>query len=213
MSRVNHELKSCFIHIPKVAGCSLSNSEWNRGNGHKTIADFEVELGMEALTSFFKWSFVRNPWERIVSAYEDCPEIWSQVPTFRDFIDCIYAHRTQLDGIMALRFTNCPWLGLPVGRLHFMPQHLLMRNRIGEYHMDFVGRYESLQEDFDKVQDKLGVKRRTLPHHNQRANKKGRRKTAAWRELYDAELVYKVGKIYAEDAAIFQYFAPRAIGG
>ena len=76
MSCHNESLKSVFIHVPKVAGTSLSKPAWNRGNGHKTVADFESILGQE-LESQFVWAFVRNPFERMVSAYEDCPEIFA----------------------------------------------------------------------------------------------------------------------------------------
>ncbi len=80
MSYINHDIKSLFIHVPKCAGTSMEKLDWNRGNHHDTIYDFytkkEGKLGNGQtgvdfdFDSYFKWAFARNPWDRLVSAYE-----------------------------------------------------------------------------------------------------------------------------------------------
>jgi len=207
MSRANLELKSMFVHLPKCAGSSLSSPEWNRGNGHRTISDFEIECKRKGLERFFKWAFVRNPFDRIVSAYEDCPEIFPHAPTFQKFIDILHANRGELFKIKSLRFTHVPGMGLPIGRIHFMPMHLMLRDSHGDMQVDFVGRYENLEEDFIKVQNHLGIDPSPLPHKNKRANKPNRRNTP-WLDLYTPELIEKVWEIYAEDISIFKYPIP-----
>ena len=129
MSTHNDELETIFVHIPKAAGTSLSVPAWNRGNGHKTVADFEHQLGSKFLSQFV-WAFVRNPYDRIVSAYEDCPEIYEHAPTFEAFINQIHLHRGQLEGLNFLRDTGVPLFGFPIGRLHFQPLHLLLGNNL-----------------------------------------------------------------------------------
>ena len=94
MSNINNELKSIFIHIPKCAGTSMSSYKWNLGSGHKTI--FEYYKDSINLKNYFKWCFVRNPWERIASAYEDCPEIFQVAPTFNKFIETIDSNRNKI---------------------------------------------------------------------------------------------------------------------
>ena len=206
MSTHNQELKTIFIHVPKAAGSSLSTPDWNRGNGHKTVADFEHQLGPEFKKQFV-WAFVRDPFERIVSAYEDCPEVFPYAPTFKKFIDEIYLHRFQLAGLKYLRETNVPLFGFPIGRLHFQPMHLLLSDKAGSLRPDFLGRYETLDADFLKLQEILGVKPEPLPHKNKRANKPKRR-FSNWRELYTDEILEKVSVIYQNDVALFGYDLP-----
>ena len=84
-----------FIHIPKTAGNSIQNilqdySEENLVCGapyqdgverfevrsddytihkHSTLSDYHQQLGSEVIDSLFKFTCVRNPWERMISFY------------------------------------------------------------------------------------------------------------------------------------------------
>ena len=205
MSHLNEELQSLFIHLPKCAGCSLGSIPWNKGSGHDSVADFEERGELDKAS--FVWTFVRNPWERILSAYEDCPEIFDEAPTFDFFIRRIHANRKELEGIKSLRFTSVPRFGFSTGRIHFQPMHLLLSDRSGKIRTDFVGRVENLQEDFDQVSDRLGVPRSKLPHQNRRAEKPNRRTSRAG-DLYTPELADLVGEIYAGDLDLFPYSPP-----
>ncbi len=92
MSYVSVDHKLCFIHVPKAAGTSISESlvsshphlplaplkawpgpppeRWN-GTGHFTINDYCSEFGR-----FPGWSFaiIRNPYERCASAFMVHPD-------------------------------------------------------------------------------------------------------------------------------------------
>ena len=207
MSTHNEKLKAIFIHVPKAAGSSLSTPEWNRGNGHKTVADYENQLGPKFKKQFV-WAFVRNPFDRIVSAYEDCPEIFPHAPSFESFIKNIYDHRGQLAGLKSLRETSVPLFGFPLGRLHFQPMHLLLCTKDGTYRPDFLGRFENLVDDFAALQKHLGIKQEPLVHKNKRADKPKRR-FSNWRDLYTPDLVEKVSEIYRKDLELFNYDLPK----
>jgi hypothetical protein len=148
--------------VPKTGGCSIANFPWNPGNGHDTFADFESKLGDE-IKNVFVWAFVRNPWARIASAYEDCPEVWGAAPTFRIFLETLAANWSDLDGVKQARFSSTYKFGLPVGRIHFLPQCLLLNDANGNLGVDFVGRFENMAEDLAKVQKRLGPPRTTTP--------------------------------------------------
>jgi hypothetical protein len=64
--------------------------------------------------------------------------------------------------------------------------------------MDFMGKFENLQEDFNFVCDSLGINRQELPIKN-KSNRKH------YIEYYDDETRETVGAHYAEDIERFGY--------
>ena len=66
---INHNKKYVFVHIHKTAGTSISINMLKSGgikykNKHSFITELENEY-----KNYFKFSFVRNPWDRLVSWY------------------------------------------------------------------------------------------------------------------------------------------------
>jgi hypothetical protein len=64
--------------------------------------------------------------------------------------------------------------------------------------VDFIGRFEQLQQDFDAACDLAGIPRRQLPRTNHAAGPK-------LNELYDADSLRIVERLYADDIARFGY--------
>jgi hypothetical protein len=102
---------------------------------------------------------------------------------------------------------------------HVMPQYDMLHDNNGELLVDFVGRFESLQQDFDKVCEHLGIEESQLPHRN-RSDKKSRdlkRKTRNWlfangenqlrslADFYDDETREAVAEYYRKDIEAFGY--------
>lgn len=62
--------KVIFIHIPKAAGISLYKSIFNKDSfGHQTIRYYECFMSSKEFNRCYKFSFVRNPYDRIHSAF------------------------------------------------------------------------------------------------------------------------------------------------
>lgn len=91
---ISHENKCIFVHIPKVAGTSIISifddqvkvktenrlllpfepdaNKFDPPPTHLRITDY-VKYGhvsKEIFYEYFKFTFVRNPWDRIVSVYK-----------------------------------------------------------------------------------------------------------------------------------------------
>ena len=70
MLSIFEEKKCIFFHIPKTAGISVStalfgNVKW----GHRNVAFYKSHFGEKFFNSLYKFSFVRNPYDRLYSAF------------------------------------------------------------------------------------------------------------------------------------------------
>ena len=61
--------KAIFVHIPKAAGTSIALSIFGELPYHYKAIDYIVFFGRKTFNQYFKFAFVRNPWDRVYSAY------------------------------------------------------------------------------------------------------------------------------------------------
>jgi len=181
--------------------------------------------------AYFKFTFVRNPLPRLVSAYLD--RVVHVKNSARRIIRN-FQIRQRLLGVNAVRNW---WGGGPLldparlpsfrefveqlarenpARLdpHFRAQWRLLRG----LPLDFVGRVENSQQDFQVVQERLGVFV-PLPRQHTRsyvaagavaadwpAERFLSPQTAPpWRQFYDEPLLALAGRLFADDFAQFGY--------
>ncbi len=218
-----------FVHIPKAAGqsieqffmnilqldwdrdrdravlCLQSNDDPSRGTeklAHLSAAEY-VECGYltaEEYAGFYTFSFVRNPWARILSEYR-----------YRNY----FQHRSFRDFVL----NKFPRPGWDDKYRHVMPQYDMLHDGQGRLLVDFVGRFENLQQDFSLVCEELGIPDSQLPHRN-RSDKKsrdlkrrirnflfinGENDCHSMADFYDDETRAVVGEYYRKDIETFGY--------
>lgn len=188
--------RAVFIHIPKCAGITVNRTLYGcRGGAHMKLALYRRFLSAREFETFFKFTFVRNPWDRVVSAYHFLGEGGLNERDRRDAERTVHAHPTFEAFVEE-------FLGAGRARevLHFRPQHLWLTlpGRTGPQ-VDFIGRFERFEEDFTTICERLGVRR--APSH---ANP-GRSRPASYREAYTDRTAEIVGEAYARDIELFGY--------
>ena len=145
--------KCVFFHIPKTAGISISNSlfgdiKW----GHRNVDFYKSHYGEKVFNSLYKFCFVRNPYDRLFSAYtflnegginnQDLEFSNSYLQEFASFDEFV------LKGLEKEEIMN--WV-------HFKPQYTFVCDENDNIVMDFVGKMENLNADFNAVCKHLNI--------------------------------------------------------
>jgi hypothetical protein len=150
------------------------------GHGHITLEELRPHVKAQAWASFFKFAFVRNPFDRFVSY-------------------CAFITR---DGD---EFDNDPQAVMrdvlahpPNDHILFHPQHSFVTDRSGALLADYVGRVEEMQKSYDEISARVGIP-------TSRLEKVNATKRRNYREYFDDKLIEGVAKLYARDLELFGY--------
>lgn len=147
---ISESKKYVFIHIPKTAGTSIREAllqsehsfvwNWKHWMSHATIKEVKQHLGDE-FDQYYKFAFVRNPWDIVLSKY----------------------HRRQLKTIQPFE----EWIQDPGNKdAHTFRQLNWLRDDNGDVRVDFIGRFETLEYDFETIIKHLNLCKVKLPHLN-----------------------------------------------
>jgi hypothetical protein len=212
---LSHRYRFLFVHIAKTGGTSvrgaLQKYRWRDPyylpqfiasklsglTGHevgiklprhaKAIAAQEM-LPRDFYDSLFKFGFVRNPWDLQVSSYHhikrERPHLLKPDETFDDFLYRKLA-------------PNRPW------QYHIDTSITPMSDYLVDLHgkliVDFVGRYENLQDDFNHCCKQIGLPTVQLPHKRKAEDRE------RYRSYYTDPTQALVAKHFARDIELFGY--------
>ena len=206
---LSHRYRFLFVHIAKTGGTSVRSAlqryrwrdpyylpQWIASRlsgmtGHrlgiklprhcKAITAQEM-LPREFYDSLFKFAFVRNPWDLQVSSYHhirrERPQLLQANESFEDFL------RRKLD-------PERPWQYHLDTSIESQSHYII--DLQGRQIVDFIGRYETLQEDFDHICDRIGITPITLPHRRKASDR------ADYRGYYDDSTRRLVAEHFAPD--------------
>lgn len=138
---------------------------------------------------YFKFAFVRNPWDRIVSCwknkvvdnnYFDFSE--SQLAEMQEF-SCFIDHISNMD-------------------IELCDHHIRLQSKLIDLNnIDYIGKFEKFEEHLLEVMQILEIESTKISHRN--ASSKVN--ITGYRDHYDNETKQKVHKIYERDINIFSY--------
>ena len=203
---ISEELNCIFVHIPKTGGTSIENAIWgpdwsqrteeqlwmgnvrpgfnkyqSGGLQHLLATQIRKEVGEQKFDSCFRFTFVRNPWDKAVSQYcyiKSRPMLlkhmglsrWSSFGRYLKVISQDHEKHVQ-------SFEQCKFIFDDQG------------NRL----VDYVGRFETLAQDFRVVADKIGLPNLKLPHDMKSARRQH------YSKYYNAKRADVISKVYARD--------------
>ena len=187
------EKKAIFIHVPKCAGVSINKTLFgNLGGGHCTLEDYSKIFEPKCIRDYFKFTFVRNPWDRLVSAYfflkkggfgeKDKQWFDENLSSFDDFDDFV-KNWVNTENIWKWH--------------HFRPQHHYILDKRRRVELDFLGYFENINEDFKIIMNKVGIEAE-LPGSN--ASKHN-----SYIEYYTDETKEIARKAYSADINLLGY--------
>ena len=185
--------KALFIHIPKCAGMAISHALYDKPTlGHFSVKRCRWE-SKEKFENYFKYTIVRNPYDRLYSAY--CFLNKGGMSNK----DLKFSHDNKLSTMNFEEFVM-NWLdesNIYKG-IHLVPQVDFITIN-GEIAVDYVGRQENLGESFVFIRNKLCRKKAKLSIVNQSERE------ANYLLIYTDEMKEKVQKIYAKDFEMLNY--------
>jgi len=144
--RYENETSFVFLHINKTAGTSVGKAIGLQVKQHLTAREIIQRIGREKWVSAWKFTFVRNPWDRAVSLYEyrrgkDRTGIATRNLSFSEWTQRVFSE--DPDPV----FHNNP--------KSFQTQSEWLRDERGEIDIDFVGRFENIAKDFEEIAKKI----------------------------------------------------------
>ena len=161
---------------------------------HAPAVAAHESLPLSLFDSLFKFAFVRNPWDRLVSAYchferERTDILQAQkIHSFNTFVQWI-----TTDGLT--------YRGPRHTLVHAFarPQHQHFIDLQGNHLLDFVGRYERLSQDFEIVKSFIDASEVSLPHRRRST------RNDDYRRHYCDISADHVARFYEQDIELFGY--------
>ena len=196
MGIISKQNQFLLIHIPKTGGTSLKNILKSSGKhfndveglgkylvsnfpdfyfdkggfGHAPASHLREFLGDSAWNRLFKFAIIRNPWDRMVSAYS----YMQQTPSNKRYMVMKEMNFTDFIRLFCEK--------LPNGISH------LFTDEAGKIILDKIYRLEDLDNQSSSIQQRCGVSKIiTLPHEN----KSDRQNYRSYYSDLDAERVLK----------------------
>lgn len=190
---LSDEQNVIFLHIPKTGGTTIrklfhldkfvdENPKSIPSPQHLTCELLRIFLGSKRYNNYYKFTFIRNPWGRLLSDFfwrKDRKGI-REIGSFEDYVDFAKLK------VRYRSFYEEPFLD------HFIPQV--------DYTIDAddVFRFEAFEQGVRVLEQKLGIELGSI-------DKKPIKASDKYWEFYNKRTKAIVAEVYAEDIEMFGY--------
>ena len=206
---ISHKYRCILIHIPRTGGSSIER--WIGGGDWWSVspetkhllASQAKQVYSEYWDDYFKFAFVRNPWDRVVSCLHYSCHFGIEAERTKKRIGWSQQEPIDFSGYKRI-------FGHPVTVEHdhrFYERSDLLSNHhrpnrvflnIIDEPIDFVGRFETLKEDTQYIQERIGIEK-PFNVHVQRS------KRSNYERYCEDDTCEEVRQLYAGDIEAFGY--------
>ena len=141
-------------------------------------------VSREQYNAYFKFTIVRNPWDRALSWYDNVLR------------NEYYLKKYSLN--KDIYFGD--FLRSSIGKSALRSQLYWIRNFKGDVDLDYIAKFENLEEGFRTIAKALNLEGHSLPHELN-----VNRKAVAYQDRYDEESKKLVSEFYANEIKLFNY--------
>jgi hypothetical protein len=164
-------------------------------HGHDGVRKVGKRLPAEIFKDYFKFSFVRNPLDWLVSIFFFFSQNENEI--YYEFFKTLRGFDGFIEFLAAQSKTN--FAGLSFFEYSFKsPQRDFLYDEEGNLLVDYVGKFENMEHDFAEVCKIIGIPPVELPHINKSDHKH-------YLEYYTPETKRLVYSILKEDIQTFNY--------
>ena len=208
--------KAIYFPIPKVACTSLKYSMLN-WMGKRAIdpenpyykihtrkyPSVNKNIILDKYSEYYRFCFIRNPWDRLVSCYKNKIKQDSKYNDnwFKNGVaKSLLKHKNKFKGGMSFSEfieTVC-YINDDIADPHLKSQYKFIYDSKDRLLVNFIGRFESLEEDYLYICKQLSIKDIPLPHML-KSNR------SDYKEYYNDKLISLVYDRYAKDIRLFKY--------
>jgi chondroitin 4-sulfotransferase 11 len=205
---INHDKKLIYLSNSKVACSSIKASMYHLEQQqdyrsvHKAAnaqKQYEIDVPYDRYADYYKFTFVRNPFARLVSCYVN--KLHEDREKLGKTMDRLYFAR-YLFGYLNVDKGFHNW-ARRVCRIpdryadrHFISQSYLVHDKNGNMLVNHVFNFENLARDYGAISEKFDLA--PLPHYN-KTNK------GNWMDYYDLRTARIVYRRYKRDICEFGY--------
>lgn len=184
---INHQYKCIFIHVIKTGGISVCKALNMKDKQFHIPASEAKSITKGKWNDYFTFSFIRNPWDKMVSQYFYNGQCYTK--DFNKYISRWYYGKK------------------------FVTSYSCIHSDYFDLNLDFIGRFENFQKDFDFVCKKIGRPATILPHENSVPITSGpngekvfpKPKEIHYSKLYNQDSIDMVAEKFSKDIKLFNY--------
>ena len=189
--------KIAFIHINKTGGSSIETALGRNADSptHSMLSNLKDIKGID---NYYKFSFVRNPYDKMVSQYfhrsQNMNDTRLKGLSFKDWVKNLDELGFDIKGTG----NQVAWLSNQKWKWDTDKKIYTQRPDNIEIGVDFIGFFENLHEDWKLFQKEVGIDFGELPHRRKSEHN-------PYQEYYDDETRQIVYTRFEDDFKYFDY--------
>jgi len=175
-----HDKKIIFVHAPRTSGTSIENeilSDQLVPDTQKHLRASQIRSTIkEQWNDYFKFTIVRNPWDRVISMYH---QVFHQAYGIRG--------NKPLEFFLQY-YRPAPW------------EHGIQCSDYADEEMDLIIKFEDREHGLKKLEEATGLK-----INSSRKSRSREREKKDYREYYNDFTKNSVAKYFAKDIKLYNY--------